>query len=349
MLCACVAGILHTGDEDRRRRERGGELGDERDRPTHAHVHRFTAPGRPERGAGGLVDRACGVDRVRLPDVAGGDGDLRTPGRVALQVRAQRVEMRAGVSAGSHPQAHLRAGPRDQRVRRLRNRCGVDADDGDRRLGPKSLHHRAGADFADAVEQAGLGADPLGGVVHVRPRYPDAGPPPRHCRRRRAGSPAAAPTPTARRAPRRPTARNADRGRAWRPRPRSRPVRAATPSTRGSRCSSCPSRRSRSRRRPVRPGERPAVDSTRATRTPPRPRRRPSHPPAACRRTPASPPDALRYRPCRRRCRARRAGHRVRWARTAPSATGCDRLPAARRGGRRAARSGHRAGQDGGR
>ncbi|EUA33088.1 peptidase M20 domain protein [Mycobacterium xenopi 4042] len=40
-----------------------------------------------------------------------------------------------------------------------------------------------------------------------------------------------------------PTGRNAARGRGWRPRPRSRPARAATPSAPARRYSSCPSPR----------------------------------------------------------------------------------------------------------
>ena len=84
-LCA---GVFHAGHQDLRRRERVGELGDERDRAAHAHVDRLAAPGLPERGAGGVVDRSACVDGVRLADVAGRDGDLRTPRCVLLQVTA---------------------------------------------------------------------------------------------------------------------------------------------------------------------------------------------------------------------------------------------------------------------
>ena len=71
------------------------------------------------------------------------------------------------VTAGRHPHADLRAGARDQRVRRLGDRRGVDADDRDRRLGPHALGHRARADLADPVEQSRLGAHPLRSAVDV--------------------------------------------------------------------------------------------------------------------------------------------------------------------------------------
>ena len=87
--------VFHAGHQDLGRRERGGELGDERDRPTHAHVDRLGAPRLPERRPGRVVDRSAGVDRVRLPDVAGRDGDLGAPRRVLLEVARQRRQVRA--------------------------------------------------------------------------------------------------------------------------------------------------------------------------------------------------------------------------------------------------------------
>ena len=104
-----------------------------------------------------------------------------------------------------------------------------------RRLGPQPLDDAAGADQLDAVEQAGLGAEPLLGVVEVGGLAGRPGPAPPRRRRRRAGWRAAGTARSARRAPRRRTCRCA---RAWssvatstttRTMPRSVVVSAGTP------------------------------------------------------------------------------------------------------------------------
>ena len=128
--------VFHAGDQDRRRRERGGEFGDERDGPAHPHFDRLGAPGLSERRPGGVIDRAAGVDGIGLTDVAGRHRHVCSPRSVLFQMGAQRVQVRGRVTARGHPHADLGAGARDQRIRRCGNGCGVDADHGDRRLGP---------------------------------------------------------------------------------------------------------------------------------------------------------------------------------------------------------------------
>ena len=66
-----------------------------------------------------------------------------------------------------------------QRVRRRRHRRRVDADRGDRRLGPDPRQQRAGADRRHPVEQAGLLAQPrlvvveVGGHARLQARHRD--------------------------------------------------------------------------------------------------------------------------------------------------------------------------------
>ncbi len=170
------ARVLHTGDEDLGVRERRGELGDERDRPAHPHVDRLAAPRLPEGRAGGVVDRAAGVDRVRLTDVAGRDGDLRAP---------RRVRSRCRVSASRCARA---SPPGATRMLTLARARGINVFD-DFAIGVVSmpmtviaglahspLHHRAGTDLGDAVEQTGLRAHPLRADTRRRRPTPRADP-----------------------------------------------------------------------------------------------------------------------------------------------------------------------------
>ncbi len=93
--------VFDAGHQNLGRRERRGELRDERDRSADPRVDRLVAPGLPERGAGRVVDRAAGVDRVRLADVARRHGHLGTPRCVLLEVPGQRGEMLAASPPGA--------------------------------------------------------------------------------------------------------------------------------------------------------------------------------------------------------------------------------------------------------
>ena len=92
-------GVLHPGDENLRLRERGGELGDERDRATHPHVDGIGAPRLAERCPRGVIDQAARLDGIRLADLAAGDADPRAPRGVLLQMGGQRVQVCRGASA----------------------------------------------------------------------------------------------------------------------------------------------------------------------------------------------------------------------------------------------------------
>ncbi len=162
-------GVADRGDQDRRAGERVGELGDERDGAALADQHRFPPPGAGEGGPGGVGDRALEGDLGRLARVAVGDGHLGAPGRVGLQVVAQAAQGPAGVVAGSDPQADLGPGARDEGVRRPGDRGGVEGDDRDRRAIPQAFDHRAVAEVVDALQHPGLGPQPVGRVLQVRP------------------------------------------------------------------------------------------------------------------------------------------------------------------------------------
>ena len=93
MLCACVAGSSTPVTKIFADGNAVGELGDERDRATDSGVDGLGAPRLPERRTRRVVDRSAGVDGVRLADVAGRDGHLRTPRRVLLEVACQRRQV----------------------------------------------------------------------------------------------------------------------------------------------------------------------------------------------------------------------------------------------------------------
>ena len=69
--------------------------------------------------------------------------------------------------AGCDPQAEPGPGGRDEGVAGAGDLGCVEADDRQRRLGPEALDARAAADPADAGDGAGLGPEPLLGVVDV--------------------------------------------------------------------------------------------------------------------------------------------------------------------------------------
>ena len=101
MLCAWVRGVFDAGDEDLRLRESGGELGDERDRAAHAHVDRLGVPRLPKRRPRSVVDRTAGVDGVGLADLAAGDGDVRAPRGVLLQMAVNASRCSAASPPGA--------------------------------------------------------------------------------------------------------------------------------------------------------------------------------------------------------------------------------------------------------
>ncbi len=74
------SGVFYPGDKDGRLRERGGELGDERDRPAHSHIDRIGTPRLPKRRPRRIIDRAARLDGVGLSDLAARDSDLGAPG-----------------------------------------------------------------------------------------------------------------------------------------------------------------------------------------------------------------------------------------------------------------------------
>ena len=75
--------------------------------------------------------------------------------------------------AGCDPEAEAGLGGGDEGVAGAGDLGGVEADDRQRRLGPEPLDGRAAADPADARDGAGLGAQPLLGVVDVGRRPGD--------------------------------------------------------------------------------------------------------------------------------------------------------------------------------
>src|SRR5690606_39257369 len=150
-------GVLDAGDQDRGLGEGLLERRDERDRATDADVDRPDAvPGLGERLAGDVVDRPVGLDDAGLAGLATcGDLHVRTPGRVGLEVADRRGYAVLGGVAGRQAQRDLRAGTREQGVARLGDARGVDADVGDRGLGPQPLHGRAASYERHRVEDGG--------------------------------------------------------------------------------------------------------------------------------------------------------------------------------------------------
>ncbi len=106
-------GVLDAGDQHAGLGERLEELGDERDRAADAHVDRLGAvPGLGERGAGGVVRRAGGVDLRGLAGVDDRDGERGAPRHVRLEVarRRQASGVLGGV-AGRDPHRDRRGRP----------------------------------------------------------------------------------------------------------------------------------------------------------------------------------------------------------------------------------------------
>jgi len=160
--------VLDTGDQDAGLRERLEELGDERDRAADAHVDGFGAvPGRGERAAGRVVRRTGGVDLGRLAGVDDVHRELRTPGHVTLEVRPQAAEGVLGRVAGGDPHRDLGARGGDEGVAGAVDLGRVQPGHGERGPGPEPLDDGAVTDPLDAGCRAGLGAQPVLGVLHV--------------------------------------------------------------------------------------------------------------------------------------------------------------------------------------
>ena len=132
--------------------ERLVERGDERDRAAHAHVDGLDAvPGLLERGPRRVVRRPGRVDLGRLAVLALGEGELRAPGRVLLEVPAPAGHGARGACRRARAgRETLARADRDQGVAGVGGAGGVEADDGDRRPGPEPLDDRPGADQLDA-------------------------------------------------------------------------------------------------------------------------------------------------------------------------------------------------------
>src|SRR5262249_49968630 len=90
-----------------------------------------------------------------------------------------RVERLLRVVAGGEPDTDLRAGGGYERVGRLARTRRVDAEDGDRRLGPEPVHDPSGADQLRTGQDAGLRTEAverglrLGGLATDQPRDGD--------------------------------------------------------------------------------------------------------------------------------------------------------------------------------
>ena len=117
------------------------------------------------RGVAGAVGGA--LERRRLLGAA--HLDLRTPGRVRLQVGDEGVELGRGFRAGHDAHRDLRARLRDQDVGGGGDVGHVDADRVDRRLGPELVADPAGAGEVDAVEHVGAAAEVVGAEVLAGP------------------------------------------------------------------------------------------------------------------------------------------------------------------------------------
>src|SRR6266545_4334492 len=117
--------------------------------------------------AGGVERRPARIDRVRLPGVLLGDVHPHTPWRVLAKMPGQRPHGPRGVVAWRQPDADLRASARSQRVGGVGHPGRVDRQHRRRRLGPDPPGEAAGPQQLDAVEQAGLGPEPLLGVVEI--------------------------------------------------------------------------------------------------------------------------------------------------------------------------------------
>lgn len=98
------SGVFYPGDKDGRLRERGGELGDERDRPAHSHIDRIGTPRLPKRRPRRIIDRAARLDGVGLSDLAARDSDLGAPGGVPPQMGLHRVQVRRGIALQAPPE-----------------------------------------------------------------------------------------------------------------------------------------------------------------------------------------------------------------------------------------------------
>ena len=136
-----------------------------------------------ERGAGGVVRRAGGVDLGRLAGVQDAEGRARRPRARAARSGSRRQLGGVGRGvAGREPQRDPGAGGRDQGVGGAVDLGRVEADDRQRRLGPEPLDRGAGADPARrrGSRRTRRAAGPRGS----RRRRPArcAGPRPRRCR-----------------------------------------------------------------------------------------------------------------------------------------------------------------------
>ena len=154
------------GDEHSGLREGVLQVGDERDGASGAHLHRLGSPGRLEclvgdLGVGPLERHDAGSARLTR-----GDLDLGAVGGVGAQVLHESLEVLGGIATGGHPKAHLGAAHRGQDVDGLGHRRGVDGQHGQRGAGPHLVGGVAGAEPVDAVQDRGLGAQPLLGVLH---------------------------------------------------------------------------------------------------------------------------------------------------------------------------------------
>ncbi len=71
--------VFDAGHQNLGLRERLRERGDERNRSPDTGMDRVAPPCGPESLAGHVVDGAGGIDRVRLAEVTGSDGDAGAP------------------------------------------------------------------------------------------------------------------------------------------------------------------------------------------------------------------------------------------------------------------------------
>ena len=163
-------GVTQCGHQHRRAGESVLELRDHRDRAALADEVRRHTVRALERGERRVGDGPLERDRRRLTRVTGGDLDVRTPRGVALEVAGQRLEGPFGVASGGYPQADLGARLGREGVRGLRDRRGVERDHRHRRTGPQSLDGGSVAEVIHAVQDPGLGAQPIFWVLQIRPR-----------------------------------------------------------------------------------------------------------------------------------------------------------------------------------
>ncbi|CAI7668848.1 unnamed protein product, partial [Penicillium discolor] len=157
--------ILHARHEDLRLRELAHEVGDERDRPADAQVHRSDAVPVAHRVAGEGDRPPARVHEERVAEVDVREGQLGPERGVGAEVPLESlIGLLAGLpggDTGADDHGHLR----EQRVRRRRDARRIDADHGDGGLVPDATEDRAVTDGRRSREEPGLVAQRLLGVL----------------------------------------------------------------------------------------------------------------------------------------------------------------------------------------